>query len=209
MILLFQKLIQTTLIIGMRTGLIGAGITVIGVFTGWLAAGQFSARIGNMLGFSEASDTIVTVIAYAIVIIITVVITRLIWQVVRRVLSLATLGLVGMVDRLGGIILGLVFGIVLSTALVMGIARLTYDIQSVQEIAILEDAYELPKVVDTRVTIEKALQGSRAVPMIIGFLNFVPTDAFGLAPPEFKSALEILEHNLEILDATIEGDPSS
>ena len=57
---------------GLRVGLLGAAVTAIGGLIGWLLAGQFGPQIGAAVGTSANINRIVTVISYAIIIILVI-----------------------------------------------------------------------------------------------------------------------------------------
>ena len=114
---------------GMRTGLIGAGITAIGGIIGWLIAGRVSDKVGGLFGDSLTGDTIATVITYVIIIAIALFIARIVARIVRPVLSIATLGLSSMVDKLGGLALGLLLGLAISGAFIVVTARFAYNFE--------------------------------------------------------------------------------
>ena len=114
---------------GMRTGLIGAGITAIGGIIGWLIAGRVSDKVGGLFGDSLTGDTIATVITYVIIIAIALFIARIVARIVRPVLSIATLCLSSMVDKLGGLALGLLLGVAISGAFIVVTARFAYNFE--------------------------------------------------------------------------------
>lgn len=112
---------------GMRTGLIGAAITAIGGIIGWLIAGRVSDKVGGLFGDSLSADTIVTVITYIIIIAVALFIARVVARIVRPILTIATLGLSSMVDKLGGLALGLLLGLAISAAFIVIMARFAYN----------------------------------------------------------------------------------
>ena len=92
------------------------------VLIGWQLAGHWADDVGSLFGGSLSNDTWVTVISYVIIVGASVVVAGVIGRVVRPSLSVATLGLSSMADKLGGLALGVIFGVAISGALVLAMA---------------------------------------------------------------------------------------
>ena len=201
---------------GMRFGLIGAAITAAGVFIGWLLAGQWSDDIGALFGDSLSNDTLVTVVSYALILVAALVVTGIAKKVIMPLLTVVTLGLSSMVNKLGGLGLGLLMGIAMSGALIIGLARLTYDfdVDTIITESVLEQvpaqvqgqvtaqlkeqlAGQLSQVENAREALETALKESALVPVFINITDALPADALGFVPSDFKIALDILEERIE------------
>ena len=199
---------------GMRFGLIGAAITAAGVFIGWLLAGQWSDDIGALFGDSLSNDTLVTVVSYAIILVAALVVTGIAKKFIMPLLTVVTLGLSSMVNKLGGLGLGLLMGIAVSSALIIGLARLTYDFDTIITESVLEQvptqvpgqvsaqlkeqlAGQLSQVENAREALETALTESALVPVFINITDALPADALGFVPSDFKIALDILEERIE------------
>jgi uncharacterized membrane protein required for colicin V production len=182
---------------GMRTGLIGAAVTALGAIIGWMLAGRFSDNLGGLFSESLSNDTWVTVISYAIIVTATIVVARLIWRFVRPLLSAATLGIAGMVDKLGGVALGLLAGFAIGCALIIAMARFAYNFKVPDEGISGQVAQRIPRVEDTREAVENALIGSAIVPTFIDVAEALPGNALGFVPSDFKVALGILKQEIE------------
>jgi uncharacterized membrane protein required for colicin V production len=172
-------------VVGLRTGLLGAAILAIGAYLGWLVASQLSGAIGDVIG-SGISETIVTVASYAVIVVLGIVVARLVFKAVKPFLTAATMGMSSLVDRVGGLILGLVLGLALFGAVIAGLARLTYDFAP----------GELPRAEESREALEDALAGSRVVPTFIKVADALPGNTLGLVPSDFRRALDILEKEI-------------
>ena len=181
---------------GMSIGIIGAAITAAGVFIGWLLAGQLSDDVGGLFDSSVSNDTLVTVISYAIIIIIAVAVATYVGRIVRPILTVATLGLSSMVDKVGGLALGLVFGLAIAFTIVIAMARFTYDFEVPEEGVVGTVAGRIP-VENTRDSLENALDGSAIVPVVVDVADAIPASALGFVPSDFKKSLEILEQNID------------
>lgn len=185
------------LVQGMRSGLLGAAVNAIALIIGWQLAGQFSDDIGGLFKGSLSNDTIVTVISYVIIMALSLVVARAAWKIIRPIISVATLGIVGMVDRIGGIALGLIMGLIFAGAIIMVLARFTYNFELPNEGIAGAVAGQVPKVQDTKDALEGALTESTTVPIFIKIADAIPADTLGFVPSDFKVSLDILESNIE------------
>jgi uncharacterized membrane protein required for colicin V production len=210
---------------GLKTGLIGAAILVAGAFIGWALAGQLSDDVGAMFEDSLNSDTLVTVVSYAIIISGSIFVAKTIEKILRPALTALTLGLAGMVDKLGGILLGALMGAAVAAIVITGLARFAYNftipvpdidlpanIQGGQAGALtdaakaaaqdaLKDGFEIPQVEDKKEFVEDVLAESTIVPYFLDVKNALPDNAFGLIPSDFRASLEILEEAIDALEA--------
>jgi len=184
-------------ILGMRLGLLGAAINAMALLIGWLVAGQLSDEVGGIFASSLSSDTIVTVLAYIVIMALSLVLARIVWKVVRPIINLATLGVVGVADRVGGIVVGAILGIMIASAIIIVLARFTYNFELPDTGITGGIAVQVPKVKDTKEAVEGALTDSATVPAFINFTNALPGNALGFIPSDFKISLEILERAID------------
>ena len=182
---------------GMRMGLIGAAIGAIGILVGWQLAGQFSDDLGGLVGDSLSTDTWVTVVAYVIIMGLSIVVAGIVARIVRPILSVGTLGLSSMVGRLGGVALGLVVGVILPGALIIAMARFAYNFDLPEEGIAGSVAQRIPNPDETRQSVEDALVGSGIVSVFIDVADALPADTLGFIPSDFKAALDILEERID------------
>ena len=103
-----------SLVTGIRKGLVEQLVSLISIFAGVWAAFKFSVVIGEWLnGFMHADQKIVNIIAFAVIVIITIFILAAVGKLITKTLSLASLG---WLNRL----LGFVFAL-LKAAIVIGL----------------------------------------------------------------------------------------
>ena len=196
------------LLYGMKTGLIKAAFVTVGGYAGWLIAGQFGGRLGGLFDSSLGNETIVSVVSYAIIIVVSLIVASIAAKIVKPMLTVFTLGMSSMVDKLGGLVLGLLIGVSIAGALVIGAARLTYDFDTslltdkvpdqagnVEEIEKL-----LAKPEEVRETLQTALSESQLVPTFVNVVDSLPGDALGFIPADFMEALEILKAEIDKAD---------
>ena len=189
------------LYLGFKTGLIGAAILTAGVVVGWLVAGQLADEVGGIFEDSPGGDTWVTVVSYVLIIAVSVVVFRIVGKVAKPILTISTLGASSMVDRLGGVAMGLVIGIAVSGAAITVSARLAYNFTP--PIGDLPGASQvLPLVEDRKQFLEDGLMGSEIVPVFLDIRDKLPGNALGFIPSDFNSALDILEEEIEITGAS-------
>lgn len=111
--------------LGVRMGLISAAFIAAGGVVGWLLASWFSDDLSGLAGDSLSSRTWVTVIAYAIIIIVSVVLAMIVGKLARPLLGALALA---PVEKLGGFVMGLVFGVAIAGALITVGARFGYNL---------------------------------------------------------------------------------
>ena len=186
-------------LMGMKLRLIGAAFIVLGVLVGWLLASQFSDDIGELFADSLSNDTLVTVISYAIIIVGALILANVAGKIILRVLSVFTLGLSGLVDKLGGLALGLLIGVAISGAIILGLARLTYNfsVATIAEGIPGQVAKQVIREEDVKGVLENALTGSQLVPVFIDVTDALTANALGYVPSDFKVALDILKEKIE------------
>ena len=176
---------------GVKTGIIGAAIMAVGGLVGWMVAGRLSDDIGGIFD-NLASDTIVTTASYVIIIAAAILASIYIAKVVRPTLTAATLGLSSAMDKIGGLVLGLLYGLVVSATLIVAMARLTYDFEPPDSGSVSEAQVE-----STRQFLEDALVESAAAPAFVDVLDVLPGNALGFVPSDFKASLDILDARID------------
>jgi len=192
-------IIAISAFMGMKAGLIRAALGFFAMIIGWIFAGQISDKVGGIFDSSLSNDTIVTVTTYAVLMIIAIIISGFITKIIKPIMAIFTLGLSSMVDKLGGLALGLLFGFAIVGVVIIAGARLTYDFDT----SVLEDKLpgqvsdQLPKIDDVSGKLETALSESTIVETTVNVLDVLPAGALGLAPSDFGTAMEILDFVIE------------
>lgn len=100
-------------LIGLKIGIIKAVLTLAGVVIGVLLAGRFYVALAEQLTFIP-QETLARVVAFAIILALVVLIASVIAGVLKW---LASIILLGWVNRCGGALLGLIMGSVFCGAL--------------------------------------------------------------------------------------------
>ena len=204
------------LIVGWKLGLFGAIFVTGGAFLGVLLASRFSGDVADLLTESASSDTLATVIAYVAILLAVGLATAILRAVIKGVFSKA---LLGWIDPVGGMTLGLLAGILLAGAFVSVLARYSSDLptelsdEARQEL--IRQAYEpglkdrlgyaaaeetLATILD-RSGVQQKLRNSLVGSNMVGFYlkawDVVPGVAFGFVPEDFDLALALLKVEIE------------
>jgi uncharacterized membrane protein required for colicin V production len=183
---------------GLKSGLIGAAVNSASLIIGWMLAGQLSDEVGALFASSIGNDTIVTVISYVVIMALSLVVGKAAWKILKPIVGLATLGLVGTVDRVGGVALGLVTGFVVIGAIVIVLARFTYNFELPDEGIAGTVADRIPRVQSTRDSVEGLLMESAIVPTFVNVADALPASALGFVPSDFRAAFDILNSRIDM-----------
>ena len=170
-IILIVSLIQ-----GMRLGMFGALINASSLFVGWVLAGTLSQILS--------------------VIVAAWIVGRSLWKLLRPILGVATLGLMNALDRLGGVALGLLMGLIICSACITGLSRLAYNLVLPDTIVtdlVIEDG---ALIHETKQVIEDSLTESTLVPVFLNAIAIAPDNLLGFVPSDFKVSLGILENKI-------------
>ena len=200
--------------VGLKLGLIKAMLVAVAVYVGWLVAGRLSGGIGEflsglvsmdgdvgeLLSKTVQNETILTVATYVVIIAAFLLIARIVSKL-AFVLKLATLGLSSVVDRGGGLVLGFLIGVALTSTLVVGLAALTYGTEYDEALSsVPSSAVDLGRVDRVMDTFEGTLVGSPVVSVHLDVFDALPGDALGFVPPTFTRAVDILESEVELAE---------
>ena len=183
------------LFLGWRMGLFGAVFAAGGAVVGVFLAARFSDNIADLLTDSVSSDTLATVIAY--VAILAAVFTTS--QILRTILieGLKRVAM-GWVDPVGGMVLGLAAGFLLSGAIVTVMARYSTDLPNGlsenEAVMILLDRSGLQQ------NARDILVNSSLVKVYLDVRDAVPGNVFAPVPEDFWHALQILELEIDMAE---------
>ena len=182
------------LFVGWRTGLFGAIFTAGGLVVGVLIAGRLADDVSELITDSVSSDSLATVIAYGIIIFVVFIGAQILRTIVKGIMKMV---LLGWVDGLGGIALGLVMGVVLSGAFITALARYSSDLP--RELldkgpVALYIAIDRSGIQDK---LHTALVDSSLVPVFLEIRGAIPGSGLGFVPDDFKVALDVLEAEID------------
>ena len=167
---------------GYSMGLVRAVFLIAGLFLAMIIAAQVSDPVAGWITDSVKSDSVATVVAYAIVggavLLGSVIAGNLLNKVLRTVF-------LGWVDKLGGAVAGAITGFMLGAALVAILARLTFLIPE----TFVEDL----SPIDVREGMRDSLLDSAFVPAYLDVYDFVPGKALRTIPGDFDAAIDELD----------------
>ena len=178
--------------VGWRIGFLGAIFAAIGVYIGMVLGGQFTDDISEALTQSVSSDAIATSLAYAIVVGGSLAAAMVVRSVVKKILNLI---LLGWVDMLGSLILGVTTGILLAGALVTFTARYSDDLTGTGTLGTIVEMSGF------RGEVNDALAESSLVPMWVEMFDIIPANALGMVPNDFGLALKNLQKKIELRES--------
>jgi len=106
-------IIGITALTGLKIGIIKTALTLVGVIVGVILAGRFYVALADKLTFIP-QETLARVVAFAIILVVIILIASIIAGVLKW---LASIVLLGWVNRLGGALFGLIMGSIFAGAL--------------------------------------------------------------------------------------------
>ena len=204
-----------SILLGMKIGLLRAIGVAISIYLGTFIAGQFSDNISIRFYEFDLSLPVVksiSVIIYVIVLMICITSTYFAIGKIKPLVGFVTLGVSSLIDKLGGMFLGLTVGIITSIILVMSVTRLTYtfDYASIsdyvqktipQTIATKDTSSDvtnyLNEISEIHQSIESTLQNSRSVKFFLYLENESPIGIKHFIPNDFDFALQLLDETFD------------
>ena len=183
-----------TVLWGFITGLIDMVVTAVGAMLGWWLAGQYAGELSGMIGLSEgsAADTIVSSIAYPLIIAVVGAVVYLAGKLLRPFIMIGTLGMAAMADKVGGLVVGLIIGLIASVALIAMMGRLAYDF-ALPSTQIAPARELLANVENTRGAVRQAMSGSAIVGGFLTVRDALPDAVFDfIIPDDFSAALDMI-----------------
>ena len=180
---------------GYKMGLIGALCNLVGLFVGiWVAANFNDVIMGAILDQGNIGVSLATLLSY-IVIIVGVFMGA---QIVRRIIKTAmNIVLLGWVDSLGAVVVGVLFGVLACEAVILGFARMASD-------ATYEDpnpATIISEMTGLRGAVGGGLTESSLTPSFIEIVEAIPASAFGMVPGDLGAALDEVAAEIEAVNA--------
>ena len=172
------------LLAGFRLGLLGAVFYSAGVFVALLIAANLSDDIAGWFSDQGAADAFATVLAYMVIFAAVFVAAVAAKRTARAAIKLTFLG---WAESLGTVVSGLLLAIGLVAVLILGAARLSSDIPT-------EDAIDSAiRTTEFRGNLQEALVLSRLTGVFINVTDWLPGNALGFVPGDYKIALEQID----------------
>ena len=193
-------IVLVSLIWGIQTGVMRTLFVAIGIVLGWWLAGQFADDVGGLVGDLPTLNSIVTAVAYWVIIIGTAVVVKKVGDLIRSAMVVGTLGAAGFADRLGGLLLGLIIAIALTSAVVIALTRLSSDFTlSTPNVSIpgteltIVSGGKVAVVESRRDALTTSLAESSVVSAFLTARDTLPEGMLGFVPGDFQAGFDILE----------------
>lgn len=193
-------IVLVSLIWGIQTGVMRTLFVAIGIVLGWWLAGQFADDVGGFVGDLPTLNSIVTAVAYWVIIIGTAVVVKKVGDLIRSAMVVGTLGAAGFADRLGGLLLGLIIAIALTSAVVIALTRLSSDFTlSTPNVSIpgteltIVSGGKVAVVESRRDALTNSLAESSVVSAFLTARDTLPEGMLGFVPGDFQAGFDILE----------------
>ena len=198
-------ILAASLVWGLKTGVIPMVFTVLGMLIGWWLAGQYADDVGALVGDWGTFDTAVTVVCYAAIISLSVFVASKVGSLVKPFIVIGTLGTAGMADKIGGLLIGLIIGLVFTGAFIVVLARLSFDLEvSTPDVQIAGGAEimrlaggKVAAITEKRQVMVNSLRESRAAPVFLDVVDVIPGSALGFIPGDFQASLDILREEID------------
>ena len=193
-------IVLVSLIWGIQTGVMRTLFVAIGIVLGWWLASQFADDVGGLVGDLPTLNSIVTAVAYWVIIIGTAVVVKKVGDLIRSAMVVGTLGAAGFADRLGGLLLGLIIAIALTSAVVIALTRLSSDFTlSTPNVSIpgteltIVSGGKVAVVESRRDALTTSLAESSVVSAFLTARDTLPEGMLGFVPGDFQAGFDILE----------------
>ena len=180
--------------VGMWTGLIRAAFATLGVVLGILVAGQLSNSVSSLYASHISNETVANVIAYGLIILLSVILTRVLAIVVRKTVYMLFMG---WIDRTGGLAMGLVAGVAISWVAIAGLAEVAYNPGLIDKAVSAGALENRVNVVQLQQGLQSALVDSALVGVFVEATDKLPAKASGFVPSNFMLALDSLELQID------------
>ncbi len=185
--ILLLVIVVAALIWGVRTGILQAAFLAIGLIVGWWLAGRYADDVGGLVGSAASADSIITAMAYWIIVALTTAIVVKVGGLIRTALNIGTLGAVGMADRIGGLVLGGIAGLVIVCAVIIMLTRLAFDFTiEVPESELPGGGPGIASIENQRQALVDSLAESSGVSAFMSVRDALPEGRLGFVAEDFE-----------------------
>lgn len=191
-------------LLGLKWGLVQSVLNFIAVYVAMLVGAQFSDGLVARVTDDVQNESVATTIGYVVIFLGVFIIAQIVGKIIRAMLTIIFLG---WVDKLGGVVVGVLLGAILVTGVVTAMARVAYpqdeailveieDLVTGDIEAAKERLYQELAERYGRDTVKDWLADSSLVPRVLDTRAKLPANVLGLIPGEFATALDTLEADL-------------
>ena len=189
-------LILVCIVWGGKTGLFNTALYGIGLLISWSLSGYASLLVTHIFESNTSLSTIASTLCYVIVLGASIVVVRAVTKLIRPATFIIDVITVGM-NRVAGLFIGLIIGILATSILICGLARFTYDLNLSVDLPSstkIDSVQVSNKIKNTRDFSEEALMDSKSATVFITVLTTVPSNVFQIVPSQYMAPLIILDH---------------
>ena len=181
---------------GFRSGLITGALTVASLYVASLVSSQFSENVVSLISQNVESESIATALAYVVIYVGIFIAGRILAKIIKTMLSIV---LLGWLDKLGGIGLGLLAGLLLIGAVVGAGAIFAYPLEEKEYDGDMLEQFALNFVADgSRKFVGGTLEESEVTNVVVDIYNTIRGGALGMLPGDFSYAFEVLDERIKI-----------
>ena len=181
-------IVGVSAIMGLKIGMIRATLTTLAIIVGSILAVQLTDDISGLLRVIDADSIVATIVSYVIVISLCLVVAAIASMVLIKVFDVLAMG---WADKVAGVALGVIAGSVISAALIMGMANVTYSAETGNEIAakLLDSTLDTEKA---KARLEDGLNKSAVVGILVNAVEIAPASTLAFIPANFTSGLAVV-----------------
>ena len=194
--IIFGLILLILIFYGFKNGLIKIALFFIACLIGWILSGISTPTIIKVLPELSLDKNIISGIIYFVLIIICILITSSLTKPLKSILSLATFGFSSIIDRIGGIIIGVIFAFVIITISIISLSRMTYHFEVSDSNIITNYATETPFIKNKINSIENQFINSKISLNSIKIINSLNLHKAPFVPESFSDSFEILNNNV-------------
>ncbi|MCH8102270.1 MAG: CvpA family protein [Chloroflexi bacterium] len=174
---------------GLSKGAVTMTLTTAGIFVAMFLSGQFAERVVGSFTDSVDNEAITTAIGYVVIFLAVFIAIGFISRFIKIVLSVT---MMGWLDKLLGVGVGVLAGVLLMTAATMVAARYAYVVDDDDGGGISGSAEKFIKE-KGRERLSGWLVDSNLVPISLNVQDAIPGNFIGLVPGDFSDAMDELE----------------
>jgi|TARA_B110000116_G_scaffold81435_1_gene70878 membrane protein required for colicin V production len=191
-------------LLGLKWGLVQSILNFVAIYVAMLVGAQIADGLVARVTDDVQNESVATAIGYVVIFLSVFIIAQIVGRIIRPMLTIIFLG---WVDKLGGVVVGILLGGILVIGAVTAMARVAYpqdeailveieDLASGNLEAAKERLYQELAERYGRDTLKEWLADSSLVPGVLDTRSKLPASVLGLVPGEFATALNTLEADL-------------
>jgi uncharacterized membrane protein required for colicin V production len=183
------------LFFGLKNGLIKISVFFGACIFGWILAGIFEPNLSKFFPEINIDNNIISGLIYFTLISITILISNILLKPIKSLLTIFTFGLTSFVDKIGGLLIGLIFSFLVTSIILISLSRVTYHFEVSDQNKIYDYASETPLVKNKINNIENQIQNSIISKFAIKSIKSLNLHQLPIIPGTFTNSFEILYSN--------------